>query len=86
MDKNKIKKQKRYVGRYAVFLYLYRKLRKSSKMVYNKIEIKNDTTKERRGVLHRDVVYGVFCFLAWLHWLTVKTKWSVWNYPYPITF
>ena len=33
-------------------------------MVYNKIEIKNDMTKERRGELRHDVVYEVFCFLG----------------------
>ena len=30
----------------------------------NKQEIKNDMTKERRGLRH-DVVYEVFCFLVW---------------------
>lgn len=40
---------------------LYRKFLKSSEIVYNKLEIKNDMTKERRGLRH-DVVYEVFCF------------------------
>ena len=30
-------------------------------MVYNRLEIKNDITKERRGLRH-DVAYEVFCF------------------------
>ena len=42
-------------------LFLYRKFLKSSEIVYNKLEIKNDMTKERRGLRH-DVVYEVFCF------------------------
>jgi hypothetical protein len=40
---------------------LYRKFLKSSEIVYNGLEIKNDITKERRGLRH-DVVYEVFCF------------------------
>ena len=44
----------------ATFL-LYRKFLKSSEIVYNRLEIKNDITKERRGLRH-DVVYEVFCF------------------------
>ena len=40
---------------------LYRKFLKSSEMVYNEQEIKNDITKERRGLRH-DVAYEVFCF------------------------
>ena len=40
---------------------IYRKFLKSSEIVYNKLEIKNDMTKERRGLRH-DVVYEVFCF------------------------
>ena len=44
----------------AAFL-LYRKFLKSSEIVYNGLEIKNDITKERRGLRH-DVVYEVFCF------------------------
>ena len=44
----------------GVFL-LYRKFLKSSEIVYNRLEIKNDITKERRGLRH-DVVYEVFCF------------------------
>ena len=43
-----------------IFL-LYRKFLKSSEIVYNRLEIKNDMTKERRGLRH-DVVYEVFCF------------------------
>lgn len=42
-------------------LFLYRKFLKSSEIVYNRLEIKNDITKERRGLRH-DVVYEVFCF------------------------
>ena len=41
--------------------FLYRKFLKSSEIVYNRLEIKNDITKERRGLRH-DVVYEVFCF------------------------
>ena len=44
----------------AAFL-LYRKFLKSSEIVYNRLEIKNDITKERRGLRH-DVAYEVFCF------------------------
>jgi len=44
----------------ASFL-LYRKFLKSSEIVYNRLEIKNDIAKERRGLRH-DVVYEVFCF------------------------
>ena len=40
---------------------LYRKILKSSEIVYNRLEIKNDIAKERRGLRH-DVVYEVFCF------------------------
>ena len=42
-------------------LFLYRKFLKSSEIVYNRLEIKNDITKERRGLRH-DVAYEVFCF------------------------
>ena len=44
-----------------VLFSLYRKFLKSSEIVYNRLEIKNDITKERRGLRH-DVVYEVFCF------------------------
>jgi len=44
-----------------LFLFLYRKFLKSSEIVYNRLEIKNDIAKERRGLRH-DVVYEVFCF------------------------
>ena len=40
---------------------LYREFLKSSEIVYNRLEIKNDIAKERRGLRH-DVVYEVFCF------------------------
>lgn len=40
---------------------LYRKFLKSSEIVYNRLEIKNDIAKERRGLRH-DVAYEVFCF------------------------
>ena len=40
---------------------LYRKFLKSSEIVYNRLEIENNMTKERRGLRH-DVVYEVFCF------------------------
>ena len=51
---------------YNICLYrfsfsLYRKFLKSSEIVYNRLEIKNDIAKERRGLRH-DVVYEVFCF------------------------
>ena len=42
-------------------LFIYRKFLKSSEIVYNRLEIKNDITKERRGLRH-DVAYEVFCF------------------------
>ena len=45
--------------RLAHTLFLYRKFLKSSEIVYNRLEIKNDITKERRGLRH-DVVYEVF--------------------------
>jgi len=35
--------------------------RLQSEIVYNRLEIKNDIAKERRGLRH-DVVYEVFCF------------------------
>ena len=45
-----------------------------SEIVYNGLEIKNDITKERRGLRH-DVVYEVFCFgLSWLHYLTMEKE------------
>ena len=43
------------------YLSIYRKFLKSSEIVYNRLEIKNDITKERRGLRH-DVAYEVFCF------------------------
>jgi len=49
-----------YVDNYT-FAFLYRKFLKSSEIVYNRLEIKNDIAKERRGLRH-DVVYEVFCF------------------------
>ena len=49
------------IFRAAVSLFLYRKFLKSSEIVYNRLEIKNDIAKERRGLRH-DVVYEVFCF------------------------
>ena len=45
----------------GVLFLLYRKFLKSSEIVYNRLEIKNDIAKERRGLRH-DVVYEVFCF------------------------
>ena len=45
----------------GVLFLLYSKFLKSSEIVYNGLEIKNDITKERRGLRH-DVVYEVFCF------------------------
>ena len=43
-------------------LYFFiRKFLKSSEIVYNRLEIKNNVTKERRGLRH-DVDYEVFCF------------------------
>lgn len=68
-------------------ILLYRKFLKQSEIVYNELEIKNDMTKERRGLRH-DVVYEVFCFgLGELHYLTMEKEllWA-WSYPYPITF
>ena len=44
----------------SVFL-LYRKFLKTLEVVYNRLEIKNDITKERRGLRH-DVAYEIFCF------------------------
>ena len=38
----------RVVPRKLLIFLLYRKLRKSAKMVYNRLEIKNDIAKERR--------------------------------------
>lgn len=53
---------------------LYRKFLKQSEIVYNELEIKNDMTKERRGLRH-DVVYEVFCFgLGELHYLTMEKE------------
>ena len=53
-------RRSRYRERTDSFL-LYRKFLKSSEIVYNRLEIKNDIAKERRGLRH-DVVYEVFCF------------------------
>ena len=39
---------------------LYRKFLKSSEMVYNELEIKNDMTKERMCWIRHDVVYEFF--------------------------
>ena len=47
--------------RLAHTLFIYRKFLKSSEIVYNRLEIKNDITKERRGLRH-DVAYEIFCF------------------------
>ena len=57
-----LEKEKRepFIREVSSFL-LYRKFLKSSEIVYNRLEIKNDITKERRGLRH-DVVYEVFCF------------------------
>lgn len=49
------------VAYFATVFLLYRKFLKSSEIVYNRLEIKNDIAKERRGLRH-DVVYEVFCF------------------------
>ena len=48
-------------GVLCAYFLLYRKFLKSSEIVYNRLEIKNDIAKERRGLRH-DVVYEVFCF------------------------
>ena len=50
-----------YYNKDGVPFLLYRKFLKSSEIVYNRLEIKNDIAKERRGLRH-DVVYEVFCF------------------------
>lgn len=50
--------------RLRAFLFLYRKLRKSSKIVYNKIEIKNDMAKERSEGFAM-TLFMVF-FVSWL--------------------
>ena len=42
------------------------------KIVYNRVEIKNGVTKERRAVLRHDVVYVVFCFGFERHYLTFE--------------
>ncbi len=42
--------------------FTYRKFLKSSEIVYNGLEIKNDMTKERMCWIRHDVVYEVFCF------------------------
>ena len=55
------RKQKEESATNRLFLLLYRKFLKSSEIVYNRLEIKNDIAKERRGLRH-DVVYEVFCF------------------------
>ena len=48
---------------FEITFLLYRKLRKSAKIVYNRLEIKDGITKERKWIRH-DVVYVVFCFLV----------------------
>jgi len=60
MNRDKEQGKAPNMGIPALFL-LYRKFLKSSEIVYNRLEIKNDITKERRGLRH-DVVYEVFCF------------------------
>ena len=50
-----------FVFKFGGIFLLYRKFLKSSEIVYNRLEIKNDIAKERRGLRH-DVVYEVFCF------------------------
>ena len=57
---NKALSKERLLKKGVSFL-LYRKFLKSSEIVYNRLEIKNDIAKERRGLRH-DVVYEVFCF------------------------
>ena len=62
MNKNKF--STKYLVEMALLvaiILLYRKFLKSSEIVYNRLEIKNDIAKERRGLRH-DVVYEVFCF------------------------
>ena len=57
------------------FFFLYRKFLKSSEIVYNRVEIKNDMTKERMCMIRHDVVYEVFCFgLGQLHYLTMEKE------------
>ena len=53
--------QEYHICLYDFSFSLYRKFLKSSEIVYNRLEIKNDITKERRGLRH-DVAYEVFCF------------------------
>ena len=53
--------QEYHICLYDFSFSIYRKFLKSSEIVYNRLEIKNDITKERRGLRH-DVVYEVFCF------------------------
>ena len=53
-----------YKAGFTGLFSIYRKVLKTSDMVYNKQEIENDMTKERRGLRH-DVVYEVFCFVVW---------------------
>ena len=54
-------KRKPHLSCWFPLFLLYRKFLKSSEIVYNRLEIKNDIAKERRGLRH-DVVYEVFCF------------------------
>lgn len=44
------------------FSLCHRNFLKSSGIMYNGLKIKNDITKERRGLRH-DVVYEVFCLV-----------------------
>ena len=53
--------QEHHICLYRFSFSIYRKFLKSSEIVYNRLEIKNDITKERRGLRH-DVAYEVFCF------------------------
>ncbi len=53
------KKNSEYIHNIIPFS-LYRKFLKSSEMVYNELEIKNDMTKERMCWIRHDVVYEVF--------------------------
>ena len=58
----------------ASFFLLYRKVPKSSEMVYNEIETKNDITKERRCDFATTLFMVFFVLVGRLHYLTMEKK------------
>ncbi len=53
---------------------LYRKVLKKLDMMYNKQEIKNDMTKERRCDFAMTLIMKFFVLLVELHYLTIEKE------------